>query len=145
MIRVKTLLAAAILSMGLAAFALTEDPGKVSDKVWLNNKLGLGHEVPPPWTPVQAKDNTVSVWGRKIILSGSGFPEQIINQGQPMLCSPLVLKAVLSSGRTIALKPGKVKLLKKYSDHAIFAGVSSGGGISAKVKTTVEFDGFNEI
>lgn len=139
---IKILLLTAILNAGLMTFAAVEDPNKVNDKVWLNNKLGLGHEVPPPWTSLQVKDNTVTVWGRKIILSGSGFPEQIINQGQPMLCSPLILKAVLSNGKTVTLKPGKVKLLKKYSDQATFEGVSSVAGIFAKLKTTVEFDGF---
>jgi hypothetical protein len=91
---------------------------------------------------MQVKDNTVKIWGREITLSGSGFPEQIINQGQPMLCSPLVLKAVLADGKTVAFKPGKVKLLKKYSDQVTCEGTSAAGGISAKLLTTIEFDGF---
>ncbi len=135
-----------LLTTGLViagnTFGATDNPDKVDDKVWLNNKLGLGHEVPPPWTPLQVKDNTVKVWGREIILDGSGFPSQVINQGQPMLCAPLTLKAVMSDGKTVSFKPDRVKLVKKYPDEAIFAGNSSAAGISAKLKTTVEFDGF---
>ena len=59
-----------------------------------------------------------------------------------MLCAPLTLKAVMSDGKTVSFKPDRVKLVKKYPDEATFAGNSSAAGISAKLKTTVEFDGF---
>ena len=45
-----------LLTTGLViagnTFGATDNPDKVDDKVWLNNKLGLGHEVPPALDPV---------------------------------------------------------------------------------------------
>jgi hypothetical protein len=60
---------------------------------WLGNTLGISNTPPPPWTDVKvARDkDTVSIWGRTYDYAGHLLPEQIINQGKPMLAAPMQL------------------------------------------------------
>jgi len=45
---------------------------------WWNNKLGMTNgKVPPPWTPIEVKDNIVSVLGRTFSFRNKGLPEKI--------------------------------------------------------------------
>lgn len=58
---------------------------------WVGNQLGISDTPPVPWTDVvvDAKKDTVSVWGRDYEYGKNLLPTQIINQGKEMLAHPM--------------------------------------------------------
>ncbi|RPD43328.1 hypothetical protein EG028_01160 [Chitinophaga barathri] len=55
----------------------TDQPELQTRLAWLNSTLAQHDDVIKPYTPITVNDKTIGLLGRKIILSGSGFPEQI--------------------------------------------------------------------
>lgn len=109
---------------------------------WFGNKIGITDKVPPPWTPVKAEGNQISVWGRKIIFNNDfPLPVQINSQGKELLASPVEL-IITSEGKRINLK-GTTKLESSAESKAIFSSRFEADATSTSVdlKTEIEFDG----
>jgi len=111
---------------------------------WWGNKLGISDKVPPPWSPVAVKGNTVSVWGREYEFTSQPFPSQIINQGRPMLSSPIRLKLVTDKG-TVKWEDSKVRLVSGTANKATFKTLNKSSLIDLSGKVEVEFDGFIRV
>ncbi len=58
-----------------------DDLKRMSRLFWLNSPTGISDDVIPPYTPVSYDEGTksISILGRKIILSGCGLPEDVIS------------------------------------------------------------------
>lgn len=65
----------------------------VPENEWLGNQIGISHQPPPPWTPIQATPTSFDCWGRTYQLGASGLPQQIDALGKPLLAGPIELVA----------------------------------------------------
>ena len=80
------------------------EPWRHSRLRWLNSQIGFDDEVIAPYTPVVLKDKQLSILGRDIQLSETGFPASITSyfketltkigtEGRALLASPMTLAA----------------------------------------------------
>ena len=53
------------------------EPARHSRLRWLDSTLAFDDDVVAPYTPVQVRDNAVSVLGRTVVVGRDGFPERI--------------------------------------------------------------------
>lgn len=63
---------------------------------WLWNDIGITDAVLPPWTPVVAKKDKVSTWGRTYDLGVLGLPKAITTAGAQILARPIELAAEIA-------------------------------------------------
>ncbi len=54
-----------------------DDPWRHSRLRWLDSTLAFDDEIVAPYTPVEVRDNTVSVLGRAVVIGRDGLPEHI--------------------------------------------------------------------
>jgi len=108
--------------------------------VWLNNNIGMESFVPPPWTPVQVKGNTISCWNRQYKFDGYPFPSQIETAKSSILASPIQIKGKVN-GKEIAWNPGKMQFSGQSKESAGFNVENTADNITLKGVTRVEFDG----
>jgi hypothetical protein len=135
-----------IQAVALDADGKTLDSAKQALKIfpkpaWWKNNIGMDHSVPPPWTPIKAIEKGFGVWGRDYKFEGGAFPKQIINQGKPLFkAAPrFILRA---GGKEADLVAASSEAAKQESqDQVELKAALDGGGVSAKVKSTLEFDG----
>jgi len=86
-------------------------------------------------------DKGFGVWGRDYQLENGVFPRQIINQGKPMFKS--APRFVLRAGGkevdlvTVARQPA----MQTFPDQVEVKSAASIGGVSARAKGTLDFDG----
>jgi hypothetical protein len=59
---------------------------------WQGNKLGLTEAVYPPFTPVQVRDDEVSVVLRRYKVNGFGLCDSIVAAGRELLAAPMTLR-----------------------------------------------------
>ena len=127
-----------IIAQANADFTIPEKP------VWWGNKLGISDTPPPPWGPVKASGNTVSVWGREYKFADSPFPSRIINQGKPQLSSPINLKIVTDKG-IVKWEENKVELISETPNQATFKTLNKSPLLDLSGRVAVEFDGFIRV
>lgn len=123
--------------------ALSYDKKPLPD--WLGNSLGISDTPPPPWTNIkidQAKD-TASVWGRTYDYGLRLLPEQIINQGKPMLAAPMRIQ--VDSGGAVSSSSGDETSYAKWTQtnavHSSSLRRQTVGPLALTVDSYVEFDG----
>ena len=107
---------------------------------WWKSNLGIDHSVPPPFQAVVVKNGNISVWGRDHIFGATVFPQQIINQKNPMFTrAPIfTLKVDGQSGNLASMKKTDSKV---FPDIATVSGKQTIGSVTASCKTSLEFDG----
>jgi hypothetical protein len=112
---------------------------------WLGNSLGISDTPPPPWTDIkidQAKD-TASVWGRTYDYGLRLLPEQIINQGKPMLAAPMRIQ--VASGGAVSSSAGDETTYAKWTEtnavHSSSLRRQTVGPLALMADSYVEFDG----
>ncbi len=106
---------------------------------WWRNTIASDHSVPNPWTPVRADARQVSVLGRDYVGDGA-LPQQIINQGRPMLSGPvdLSLKVGGAAGNLARLPAAETA---RFADLVQRTATGAVGNVAVKVVQTTEFDG----
>ncbi|MEI6501806.1 MAG: LamG domain-containing protein, partial [Armatimonadota bacterium] len=78
-----------VLQKGTPAFELRRDFTVPDTTSWVGNKLGTEDKVLPPWTPVKAGVETISVWDRDYSFLKSGdVIKQITSGGKDLLTAP---------------------------------------------------------
>jgi hypothetical protein len=107
---------------------------------WWQNTLGKDRTVPTPWTPIQAGDKSLSVWGRTVTLATGGFPAQIEAAGTNVLAAALRLHGTVA-GQPCDWIGQTVDLTEKSPDLATWSGRSTAAAINADVKASMEYDG----
>lgn len=119
--------------------------GKGENPDWLISSLydyyAKLDRVPLPWTPVEAKNKEVKVWGRTIKWGNSLLPDSITTQGRRILANPIQIVVKLSGKEhSIALRRFKIAKARKSRADIIAEGEIK--GIKAYANMWIEFDGF---
>lgn len=115
-------------------------PYSRTQPVWWQNTLGKERTVPTPWTPIQATDDQLSVWGRTVTLAPGGLPAQIAAVGTNMLAAPLRLHGT-AGGKDIVFQGEPVAMGPKADDERQWTGHLKAGALTADVKGSLEYDG----
>ncbi len=107
---------------------------------WLGNTLGISDQVPPPWTPVRAEGDAVTVWGREYVFGGSPLPAQVTSRSRGLLRAPIMLRA---GGNLLAAQPVGAADVRATEARRVWRGQV--GPLICVATTTVEFDGFMRV
>jgi len=122
---------------------VTSTSWTVPSTSWLGNSLGIAPAgtVQAPWLPISVSGKTMTVWGRRYDLTGGwGLPQQITSQGQNLLAVPVDIDFDTGSG-AFNLTPGSLTITSVANDVVTWTGTASGGGISASISGSLEYDG----
>lgn len=136
-----------ISGLGAASALADQGPGSPTGPYkgfgfpWENNTLGIDRKVPAPWTPVQRKDNVLSVWGRTVRLAGAGLPRQITTQSEPLLARPATMDLVVDGHAVDTLATRPFFLPQQHPDRIEARTVVDAGKLKLTVLTSLEFDG----
>ena len=69
---------------------------KRPDPEWLANPKGRAaldpDWVPAPWTPIEHREDALSVWGRRFGYGRDGLIESLTSQGRDLLAAPIVVR-----------------------------------------------------
>ncbi|MFA6175539.1 MAG: glycoside hydrolase domain-containing protein [Phycisphaerae bacterium] len=128
----------AIIAQRNEEFVIPEKPE------WWGNQLGVSDQVPPPWSPVEVKGTTVSVWGRDYQFLDGVFPSQIINQKAPMLSAPMSLEIVTDHG-VVKWEKSELEIVSKTDAKAKLRITNSSPLIKMVGDIEAEYDGFVRI
>ena len=109
--------------------------------VWRGNRIGLGHVVPKPFTPVTRQGHAVSCWGRRYELDTSGLPRQIRTRGQDILAGPAAFVATLE-GKDVVLKGSALTVTSEHPDAVVAKSTGSAAALAWQCDLRMEFDGF---
>ncbi len=108
---------------------------------WWQSQAGRSERVMPPWTPVQAAANVLSVWGRELHVGGDGLPQKIISQGQDILAAPIRFEATLD-GQVATLTPAPLPQATAVSEvRGEVAGELRSPHFTLRTESHLEFDG----
>ena len=108
---------------------------------WLPNNIGISDQTIAPWTPIQLRNDTVSLWNKIYTLSGAGIANHIVNSGVPQLAGPMVLEAVVD-GHLVTLSGAAPTAVHQSPAAVDLAGEARSPGLTVNTNTRVEFDGF---
>ncbi|MDD3545706.1 MAG: DUF6067 family protein, partial [Kiritimatiellae bacterium] len=115
---------------------------------WEGNSIGKDKIVLPPFKPITADGNALSVLLRKYVIGAAGLPESIIALGKEILAAPAYYEAVVEGKRT-RFKGGAPRIEVKDGGYAaaVFASAAAEGGLSLESVGIFEYDGFlwNEV
>ena len=123
-------------------FRVNQEYKHIGRPRWLTEKPGENAGVIWPYTPIQKKGDTLSVWGREHVFGAASLlPQQIVSQGSKLFASAPVLKGRLD-GKDIIFKNFRFKEMK--SDAALVSrGISATAGkLKLNGVLTLEYDGF---
>ncbi len=116
-------------------------PYELPEAEWLGNKLGLTDAIQPPWTPIEVKGTSLSVWGRRHELAGGfGLPTQIVSQGEELLSTPVSLE-IRQDGKPLIISDAKVAVAMSAPGTAEWNGSASAGDLSISLSGRLEYDG----
>jgi hypothetical protein len=131
------------------------DSWRLSRLRWLDSTIGFDDTtVTAPYIPLQRRGSTVSLLGRKLKLDKSGLPEQIqsfftaSNTGmakapkRSLLTAPFHFVIETAEDDSLALKPGKLEILREQKGAIEWRTTSRGDGIELTVNGLIEYDGF---
>ena len=108
---------------------------------WLGHDLGISDKVISPWTPIEWRNNCLSMWDKTYRLNALGLAEEIADGGTPLLATPMRLVAA-ADGHETALATGLPAMKKLTEAYADLAGTTVWGDLEVQVQSRVEFDGF---
>ena len=117
---------------------------KPDDSEWSGNKIGLDHTVPPPWTDIEIRGNTVACWNREYTFDGGPFPSAVTIGSASILACPMRLGG-RANGREIAWRKGAIEFVEKRRDVVRFGVENSFGSLALQSQVTAEFDGMIRI
>ncbi|MFA6568137.1 MAG: glycoside hydrolase domain-containing protein [Victivallales bacterium] len=110
---------------------------------WLDTTAGISEKVPPPWTPLQYKNNMISVWGRDYYFGENALPDKIFSQGEDLLTGPVQLFMETEDGQVDLSGVGmKFNYAEKGEQKAEFSSYLKGIKCDVKISGLLEYDGF---
>lgn len=130
------------------------EPWKQTRLKWLNSTLAQQNEVIAPYLPLELKDNTISLLGRKVYLNPDGFPAQIqtfftpemtslSTQAKDLLTAPVHFHFVsASTGKDITWRNDGLKVTAQDPGKISWQSVSTSPELQMDVRASLEFDGF---
>ena len=113
---------------------------------WVDTPEGYSDEVPPPWTPVTAKeqpDGTIElgVWGRWHVFDKTPFPRRIVTRDTEILAAPITLSGRVD-GEPISWKNARVSLKEAAKTSASLAQTAEDDSVTLRIDTSIEYDGY---
>jgi hypothetical protein len=116
---------------------------KIDDSRWMNNKLGMDHDVPPPWTPLTRVGNVIGCWDRSYRFDGA-FPTAIRGREKDLLSAPVRLVATIGRKKYV-LSNNQVTFTTQRDDHIDFTATGELGPLKLTSHNWIEFDGMVQI
>ena len=101
--------------------------------------------VPSPWTPVEAKDGVVSVWGREYAFASNALPVGMKSGGRDLLAGPMRIVCADTNGNPIAWKKGGSWVQEQDDESATVCAWQEAVEIAADATARVEFDGMIKV
>jgi len=117
---------------------------------WERNDVGKDDIVIPPYIPVKAEGNALSVWNRKYVVGKSGLPEKILMGGGrrspgtgPDLLGGNPIRVMLKcEGKTYQMQGQELKATETRPTTAKLRAKSVLGPIQVVADVTFEYDGW---
>ncbi len=133
---------AVVRSRDAAGAVLKEEASEYvrAKPAWIGNTLGKDRTVPEPWTPVTVEGNRVGIVGRAIELGANGLPARLETIGNQLLKAPASIRVRSVAGAAELTGKGPA-FTERAPDRAVWQAALTGGGLSAEVKASLEFDG----
>lgn len=132
---------------GVYSFALPDDRKicEINRKhfEFLNNNIGKEKVILPPFTPIESKNNTVSMIFRSHKLNAFGLWDSVVSKGSELLAGPMYFELV-SKGKKTTWKHNAVKTSVHNQGHdaAYTSSAVNSTGIRLGVRGYAEYDGF---
>ena len=101
--------------------------------------------VPAPWTPVEARDGVVSVWGREYAFASNALPVSVKAIGSELLSGPMRLVCADANGHEIVWKKGGSWIQERDEDSATVCAWQEADAMAADATARIEFDGTAKI
>ena len=129
------------------------EPWKQTRLQWLNSTMAQENTVIKPYTPLEVKDKTISLLGRKIMLNDNGLPKQIqtffteemtdyATKPNDLLTEPMHFHFINSDGKHMQFKSSGFKITKQTPGTVEWNAASTNDTITMNVSGHLEFDGF---
>jgi len=132
-----------VLAPGLCALAAcigAQTAGRAAEPPpWEGSQAGIGEEVLPPWTPLDAEGTEARVWGRMVRWADAPFPAEIETAGQGVLAEPIRLLATIDGEETVVR--GDMQPVGAWPHLAKWAAETSAGGVPISATAQIEYDG----
>ena len=151
---VKNIAIALTISNQLKQDGGISEPWKLTRLHWLNSTLAQDNTVIAPYTPLQVQGNTISLLGRKIVLTANGLPEQIqtyfteemtgyTTQPNNVLAAPVQFNFVAAKEQQQAVwKPRGLQFTKLEPGTVQWHALNTSDALEMDVHASLEFDGF---
>ena len=114
-----------------------------ADPAWIGSQAGLTRDVPPPWTPLQTKQERESVvvqpWGRRYEFKPDSVISAIYVGEHNLLAAPVRLIARTSAGDTRQGQPSLT--LAETDDDRVRLSCATGGRHPANINIAIHYDG----
>lgn len=126
-----------VVCTGISSMTAGASPAWENKDNWQDNRYGLDHSVPPPWTAITAAPDRLTCWGRNYSFQKGPFPSQIENQQNDILTAPMRLTVIRDGKETTAKwRQQGIELVSTHPDEADFrqTGVLEGTEISVSGK-----------
>lgn len=107
---------------------------------WANSPAGRFDGVLPPWTPVEASEKTIHVWGRSYGFGTLPFPASVVSRGREILAYPITFKAILS-GKSVEWQTAGFEMQSHSPARIIMSVRASAEGLRCEGTVLVEYDG----
>jgi hypothetical protein len=128
------------------------EPARHSRLRWLDSTLALDDDLVAPYTPVQVRDNAVSVLGRTVVVGRDGFPERIQSRftqemtslgdrPRDVLVGPVRLVAEGAAGPLPAWTTSGIRFVKRAAGAVSWESDGTSGPLALKTRAQMEFDG----
>lgn len=116
--------------------------GQASAKPWWQgSQAGITDRLLPPWTPVEAADGQVKVWGRTYRFDGPlPMPSGVETREKQVLAGPVTLLGK-AEGQELRWTGGACKVIESRPSAARLQGQADSAHLQCEGTITVEFDG----
>ncbi len=116
------------------------DLWRMSRLAWLDSTRAEEEAPIPPYTPVKASGNTISILNRSVSFGKTGLPAQIISNGRKILASPMAFN-VSVGGKNLPFTLVSQKTLKSNAGVVEREYISKSGALTLTAVCRMEFDG----
>ncbi len=128
------------------------EPARHSRLRWLDSTLAVDDDLVAPYTPVQVRDNAVSVLGRTVVVGRDGFPERIQSRftqemtsvgdrPRDVLAGPVRLVAEPADAPAQGWTTSGIRFVKRATGAVSWESDGTSGPLALKTRAQMEFDG----
>jgi hypothetical protein len=145
------------ITLQISGSALTDKgistPEKQTRLAWLNSTMAQENQVIAPYMPLQRRDNSISLLGRKLTVAPNGLPENIETYFTPemtglsahaksILQAPVQFNIVKQGGIPEKLTSKGLKYTQQTPGTIAWTAASISASLNMDVAGHIEFDGF---